>query len=78
MNAAATLFDEVVRATGLVELIAPFTVSRLLVSAGVVPQELTRADLERALPTLEQGIAVFLDEEALSRAVGRLRALVQR
>ena len=78
MNAAPTLFDEVVRATGLVELIAPFTVSRLLVSAEVVPQEMTAEDLERALPTLEQGLAVYLDDEGLAAARERLRALADR
>ena len=51
MNASSR-FDAVVEASGLVALIAPFTVSRLLVAAGVSPLEMTPADLERALPEL--------------------------
>ena len=78
MNASARLFDDVVRATGLVELIAPFTVSRLLVAADVsAPQEVTRSDLARALPTLERGLAVYLDDERLAQAVTRLRDLAR-
>jgi hypothetical protein len=75
VNASAGLFDDVVQATGLVELIAPFTVSRLLVAADVSPQEMTREDLARALPTLERGLAVYLDADGLARAVERMRAL---
>jgi hypothetical protein len=75
MNASASLFDDVVHATGLVELIAPFTVSRLLVSADVSPQDMTRDDLARALPTLERGLGVYLDGEGLEQAIARLRAL---
>ena len=77
MNASASIFDEVVRATGLVELIAPFTVSRLLVSADVNPQGMTREDLVRALPALERGLAVYLDDAGLARAVERIRALAR-
>ena len=76
MNTSTSLFDDVVRATGLVELIAPFTVSRLLVAADVAaPQEVTRPDLARALPTLERGLAVYLDDERLAQAITRLRDL---
>ena len=77
MNASATLFDEVVQASGLVALIAPFTVSRLLVGAGVSPQALTAADLATALPELEKGLAVYLGEDELRTAMDALRALAQ-
>ena len=75
MNASAGLFDEVVEASGLAEVIAPFAISRLLVRAGVSPRELTREDLTRALPELEQGLAVYLHGEELVRAVDALRRL---
>ncbi len=75
MNASATLFDEVVAASGLVELIAPFTVSRLLVAGGVSPRDMTVEDLRRALPNLEQGLAVYLGADELERAVAELRRL---
>lgn len=75
MNASAGLFDEVVKAARLVDLIAPFTVSRLLVGAGVSPTELTREDLATALPHLEQGLAIYLAEDDLESAISDIRAL---
>ena len=75
MNATGGLLDEVVEASGLTALIAPFTVSRLLISAGVTPQELTPADLKAALPELERGLAVYLQPDELQQALERLRAL---
>ena len=78
MNASAGLFDDVVEASGLVELIAPFTVSRLLVAADVSPHEMTPGDLERALPELEKGLSVYLGEHELGQALGKLRALAEQ
>ena len=75
MNASTGLFDEVVAASGLTELIAPFTVSRLLVAADVQPSELTPESLSRALPQLEQGLSVYLGPDELATALERLRAL---
>jgi hypothetical protein len=75
VNASASLFDDVVAASGLLSLIAPFTVSRLLIAAGVTPQALTRADLARALPDLEKGLGVYLDEDQLAEARSRLSRL---
>jgi hypothetical protein len=73
--AAAGLFDDVVAASGLNELIAPFTVSRLLVSADVDPRELSREGLARALPELERGLGLYLRGDALARAMRTIRAL---
>ena len=75
MNAAPTLFDQVVQATGLNALIAPFTVSRLLVRADIEPKEMTAEDLGRALPEIERGISVYLSREECEQAMVRLRAL---
>ena len=75
MSAPDGLMEEVVKASGLVELIAPFTVSRLLISAGVSPPELTSDDLRRALPELERGLRVYLDEDQLEQALSRLERL---
>lgn len=77
MNAVGGLLEEVVEASGLTALIAPFTISRLLISAGVSPQELTPEALRGALPELERGLAVYLDPDELQRALGRLRALAR-
>ena len=71
----ASLFDRVVAASGLNELVAPFTISRLLLRADVQPRELTPSDLARALPEVERGIRVYLDEDEAQRAVSRLREI---
>lgn len=78
MSAATSLFDEVVEASGLLELIAPFTVSRLLIAADVSPRDLTPADLARALPDLERGLTVYLGDEQLAEAMAELRRLAGR
>ena len=75
MNASAGLFDELVEASGLVSLIAPFTVSRLLVAADVSPQEMGPDDLRRALPALERGLAVYLKGDELDDALANVRRL---
>jgi hypothetical protein len=75
VNTSAELFEAVVEASGLASVIAPYAVSRLLVRAGVQPRELTRADLARALPELERGLAVYLQGEELERAVAAVRRL---
>ena len=77
MNASTELFDEVVAASGLADVIAPFAISRLLVRAGVSPRDLTREDLARALPELEQGLSVYLKGDDLQRAVDALRRLAE-
>ena len=74
---AGSLLDRVIEASGLNEVVAPFTITRLLVRAGARPDALTADDLARALPELEQGIAVYLDSEELQGAVVRLRELAR-
>jgi hypothetical protein len=69
------LFDEVVAASGLNNLIAPFAVSRMLVGADVDPQALTRETLASAVPRLEEGLAVYLRGDELLRAVTAIRRL---
>ncbi len=69
------LFNRVVEASGLNELVARFTVSRLLLRADVQPEELDRDGLVRALPEIERGIRVYLTDEEAERASERLRAL---
>lgn len=69
------LFERVVQASRLNELIAPFTVSRLLTRSDVVPARLTPHDLAEALPELERGLRVYLDAEDLKAAMAEIRAL---
>ncbi len=73
--ATRSLFDEVVAASGLNELVAPFTVSRLLLRADVQPDSLDAEMLNHALPELERGIRPYLTDAEVDAAMGRLRAL---
>jgi hypothetical protein len=75
MMATSSLFDQVVAASGLNELVAPFTVSRLLLRADVQPDALDATTLDRALPELERGIRPYLTEAEVAAAMARLRAL---
>ena len=75
MTSNGKLFDAVVEASRLMALIAPYTVSRLLISAGLTPSELTREQLRTALPDLESGLAVYLVEDELKQAMDDLRRL---
>lgn len=75
IDEGTSLFEEVVARTGLNPMIAPFTVSRLLLRAEVQPKRLTHDDLARALPTLEEGLAVYLRGEELDAALASLREL---
>ena len=78
MSAGTPLFEEVVAASGLNDLIAPFAVSRMLVSADVEPQTLTADGLTRALPQLEEGLAVYLRGPELEGALDAIRRLTGR
>lgn len=71
------LFDEVVRASRLNRLVAPFTITRLLVRADVLPGDLTPMELARALPELETGLSVYLEPEDLRAAVDEIRTLAE-
>lgn len=73
-TAAASLFDEVVAASGLAPVIAPFTISRLLLRAGV-GSNLDRDGLARALDEIERGLRVYLPEEEVAAAMERIGAL---
>jgi hypothetical protein len=75
MSPDRSFFDRVVQASGLNEVVAPFTMSRLLIRADAQPDDLGPADLARALPEIERGIRVYLSEEEAEDAVGKLREL---
>ncbi len=75
MSAESTFFAQVVGASRLNAMVAPFTVSRLLVRADVRPETLTPQELKRALPELESGLAVYLRGDELDRALSAVRAL---
>lgn len=73
-TSSSTFFDEVVAASGLSPLIAPFTITRLLLRAGVTG-DLDPAGLSRALDDIEHGLRVYLADDDVAAAIERLRAL---
>ena len=77
MSPDSALLEQVVAASGLNAVLAPFTVTRLLIRAGVQPKTLTPGELADALPQLEEGLAVYLRGEDFERARTDLRRLAQ-
>jgi hypothetical protein len=73
---SSSFFDEAAAATGLSPVIAQFTLTRLLLRAGV-HGDLGPAELARALGEIEQGLRVYLPEPEVAAAMARLRALAQ-
>ena len=75
--ADVSFFDQVVEATRLNRMIAPFTVTRLLSRVGLAAEDVTPGTLVQALPEFEQGLAVYLDAEDLQVALRDLRSLAR-
>jgi len=70
-----SLFDQVVQRSGLSPVFAKGTIQRALARIGVDPVRMKRDDLERALPTLQTALAVFLPPQELKERItdiGRL------
>ena len=73
-----SLFDQVVTASGLTPLVAPYTIRRLLLRENIVPpEEVTHEQLEQALPGLLDALRVYLDGEEHATATEALEALVR-
>ncbi|MFO0619558.1 MAG: hypothetical protein U0414_43625 [Polyangiaceae bacterium] len=69
----STLFQRVVEASGLAALFGASTIRRACSRAGVAsPEQMSIADLERALPTIEQALRIYLPPDEVE---GRLRAV---
>ena len=76
-----TLFEEIVgvAARYLGRSVAPFTVSRLLIRAGIFDREaLSVADARRALPHLRAGLGEFLTAEELQATIDQMTAVISR
>ena len=72
-----SLFDQLVQASELSALFGRSTLERALRRAGVDPQRMTRADLERALPEIRRSIHPFLTTR-LSAVMVNIESLVRR
>lgn len=72
---ANDFFQEIVRRSRLGAMLAPYTVTRLLVRAGVDPKRVSPDALRRALPEFESGLKVYLAPDDLDAALRDLREL---
>lgn len=72
-----TLFEQVVLASGLSDLIATGAIHRACRRAGVDPAMMTAADLQRALPSIRAVLSVFHPEDEAARRAEMVRALAR-
>jgi len=74
-----SLFEALVAASRLPSLVAPFTLSRLLLRARIFePEKMTPEDLARALPHLEEGLRTFLNKSEHASAMEAFRKLAAK
>jgi hypothetical protein len=76
MTHTSVLYLQLVALSGLSNLFAERTMSRACVRAGVDPEQLTSAELLRALPVIEEALKVYLPPDQLHGAMERIRGLV--
>jgi hypothetical protein len=69
------LFDAVVAASRLNALVAPYTITRLLVRSNASPDTVTPEELAGALPRIEEGLGVYLGEADVAAAMADIRRL---
>jgi hypothetical protein len=73
-----TLFEQVVGASGLSEVLAPGTIQRACERAGVAdPAHLTRVELLRALPEIEIALKTFFQPYEVKERVAALLLLTR-
>jgi transcriptional regulator GlxA family with amidase domain len=74
----ATLFEEVVRRSGLASWVGPGLLRRALQAVGVDEVGAARTEhFKRALPQLEARMAVYLKPEELAQRVASIRRLLE-
>ena len=72
------LFEAVVAASGLSSVFGTKALARALTRAGVDPHTITRRDLEKALPALEQALGVFLRPDEAKTRLDSIAQLLRR
>jgi len=68
----------VVLRSGLSPVIGPSTIARACRRAGVDPQLLNAASLEKVLPSLRNTLGIFLDEKEVDQRMKALEGLVRQ
>lgn len=75
MSSPGTLFEKVIAASGLSEVFARGTIKRACSRVGVNAETMNAADLARALPSIEQALAVFLPANQKDSRMQAIRVL---
>jgi hypothetical protein len=75
MSSPVTLFEKVIAASGLSEVFARGTIKRACSRVGVNAESMTPSELARALPSIEQALAVFLPADQKDSRMQAIRAL---
>ncbi|HEX7603569.1 MAG TPA: hypothetical protein VF316_18245 [Polyangiaceae bacterium] len=76
MTHTSVLYLQLVAVSGLSSLFADRTVARACSRAGVDPMHLTSIELSRAIPAIEEALAVYLPPDELASAMTRIRGLL--
>jgi integrase len=71
------LFEAIVTASGLASLFAPATVARACARAGVDIKAITRNDIRRVLPAIEQALRVYLPEGQVQTRLEAIKQLAR-
>jgi hypothetical protein len=78
LSSGNAFFDSVVGASGLAPLFASAVIARACARAGIDVRTLTRRDIPRALPALEQALRIYLPREQVGAhldSIARLERL---
>lgn len=74
--AGGTLFDRIVTASGLAPLFGVSTIKRACIRAGIAaPEQMSEADLGRALPAIERAVRIYLPPHELEQRMNAIRSL---
>ena len=76
MTHTSVLYLQLVALSGLSSLFADRTIARACARVGVEPTHLTSAELSRAIPAIEEALAVYLPPDELLAAMARIRGLL--
>ncbi len=76
MSERSETYWKLVEASGLSEIFAEPTIERVCQRVGLDPITLSRHGLIRALPALEEALAVYHAPKELERAMVKIRALL--
>lgn len=72
MSSPVSLFEKVIAVSGLSEVFARGTIKRACSRVGVNAETMNPSELARALPSIEQALAVFLPAD---QKEGRMQAI---